>query len=229
MNIIEKLEKKLRNEMSTRMEDNDIVEILEVLQTASQDVKQLRESLSFYQKHTKNIDDVFIKAGLYSLLVEDRGDYAKQSLEESKELMKDMEEELQKEKSKKEVIGRYLKGNYYYVSSIDHMKKQVWLRIDASDELTQFQFDLHQDNQGSYFIDEGAKVYLDFASSLQEIVNNLGDCSRIGCESKATTHGFVVLRPENEGDEPNFHPVIACDKHAKVSGFFKTTNREEVK
>lgn len=55
-----------------------------------------------------------------------------------------------------------------------------------------------------------------------EMETYIGECGHIGCEYEAITKGFILLRPEKEGDEPNFHPVLACDYHANMNGFFKT-------
>ena len=43
MKLITDLEKKLRGEMSSRINDNDIIEILEVLQCAEEEIERLKE------------------------------------------------------------------------------------------------------------------------------------------------------------------------------------------
>jgi len=48
----------------------------------------------------------------------------------------------------------------------------------------------------------------------------IGECGHLFCEKEATTKGFVLLRPENEGDTPNYHPAIMCDEHASYPNFF---------
>lgn len=43
MKAIENLEKRLRGEMASRMDDRDIVDILEVLQVASEEIEHLKQ------------------------------------------------------------------------------------------------------------------------------------------------------------------------------------------
>lgn len=45
MKAIEELEKRLRNEMVTRIDDGDIVDILEVLQDAGEEINRLTQLL----------------------------------------------------------------------------------------------------------------------------------------------------------------------------------------
>lgn len=56
----------------------------------------------------------------------------------------------------------------------------------------------------------------------------IGECQNMGCEKEATQKGFVLLRPENEGDAPNFRPAMMCDQHAESYQFFKTDTQEEI-
>lgn len=56
----------------------------------------------------------------------------------------------------------------------------------------------------------------------------IGECQSMGCEDEATRKGFVLLRPENEGDAPNFRPALMCEQHAKGYHFFKTATQEEI-
>ena len=48
MKAIEELQNRLRNEMYTRMDDSDIVDILEVLQDAEEEIQKLRESIQVF-------------------------------------------------------------------------------------------------------------------------------------------------------------------------------------
>ncbi|WP_161804447.1 hypothetical protein [Lysinibacillus xylanilyticus] len=49
MKAIEDLEKRLRGEMASRMDDRDIVDILEVLQGARQEIERLNQVITNYQ------------------------------------------------------------------------------------------------------------------------------------------------------------------------------------
>lgn len=56
----------------------------------------------------------------------------------------------------------------------------------------------------------------------------IGECQHMSCEEEATKEGFVLLRPENERDAPNFRPAMMCDTHASGHHFFKTATQEEL-
>lgn len=56
----------------------------------------------------------------------------------------------------------------------------------------------------------------------------IGECQHMYCEEEATEEGFVLLRPENEGDAPNFRPAIMCSQHSSNHNFFKTDTQEEI-
>lgn len=58
--------------------------------------------------------------------------------------------------------------------------------------------------------------------------NYIGECQHMYCENEATEKGFVLLRPENEGDAPNFRPTLMCGQHASSHNFFKTDTQEEI-
>lgn len=64
--------------------------------------------------------------------------------------------------------------------------------------------------------------------SVNKMEEYIGECQSMYCEKEATTKGFILLRPDNEGDAPNFQPALVCDAHSKERGFFLYATQDEI-